>query len=235
MYDQYGQIIVFKPLKANDEILNLALKRGFKKIYERSPFTGLTRVFKVKSVSPFLERPFNKKYLHKEGQNLFYGDLEQVYFSPRYFKERLFLFDFFKKYQTEHLTVIGAGISPFAVHLFKRFKSITEYELNLLAQRYSKINHFINNTSSTYINAPYDFKKENTVVLVIIPKSSLDFYKKILFSRCLVFYILLNEPEVEKFELQLTAFFKIKPLIKKAIKYSKSNSIYRVILEKSNF
>lgn len=224
MYDVYGDIVVGSGDLKKIELL----KAGKRKIYTRSSFKSDYRVFETQWVSPYVQKKFDSRYVHRENGFLFYGDIKQCYFSPRYATERKKLQDLLKNYDLKKGIIIGSGISPFTVYLSQVVKDLTEYEINERAIHYGRINLNLNNCNALTHNKAYNSECSDLVVSVI-PTIKWDFHLQYNFKKVCVFYVLLSTSQITLFESLLKKTynctyekFKVRP-------YSKQICIYRYL------
>lgn len=227
MYDVYGDLVVTTDQTNLSEIL----KKGYKKIFLRSAYKNIYRLFTTQWISPYPFKEFFTRYLIKEGGEFYYGDLQKVYFSPRYHHERISLKDYFKDKTYETLGVIGSGISPFTISLNPFFKQIEEYEPNIEAARFGRINKFFNNCKAITHLKPYDGKFFE-VLISILPLKEWSFHLNYNFEKVCIFYCLVKQEELSGRLKELEGYYCCKASSTIARKYCKNTNIHRFTLEK---
>lgn len=235
MYDVYGSTVVLckeryevlSPLE-KESLLTSLITKGYKKIFTRSRYHNEFRTVDLTWISPYKEPPFSTKFMHKEGDYLFYGDLTKAYYSPRYHYERQQIKELLEHYKGCSLVIIGSGISPYTVYLSDLFL-ITEVEPNVIAHHYGEVNLKLNNKPIPSWNPLYQGDLSEGV-LSMVPSIEKQFHKRYNFTKFCIFYCLLDSAELQKYTEEIQLHYKKEIVVKKVRDYSKNISVYRFML-----
>lgn len=237
MYDVLGDTVLIPKNYYEDlsecgrlALLKGLLERGYKKIFTRGRFSNSFRTLSLDWVSPYQEPPFSTKFLTRENNYLFYGDLREAYYSPRYHKQRSEVVSLLRDHSGEALTLIGSGISPYTVYLNRYFR-ILEIEPNDRAYRYGRINLTMNGCTSEGRKTRYE-GDPSQVVLSMVPRVDPSLHKTYNFRRTCVFYVLMEDSRVPLYSEQLKVFYSSSVTSRLVRKYTKSLNIYRFVLER---
>ena len=224
--DRFGEIIV---LSQGESILP-PLAQGFRQIYTRSPVKTQDRVCDYRWVSPYQEKG-SKTYLVKESGYLLMGNLEHLYYNPRYTQERLRLRSQLSGLdRANQLIIAGGGSGVYGVYLARLYRSILMYDTNPWAQRYARLNLTLNKGFNVgVISGPAPRGQDQKDYLSMIPTRDLAQNLAHRFKHNLVFYALLRTQGLKPYQDQIQEAYGVSPSTTLVRPYGPGLHIYRFL------
>ena len=232
MLDLYQDIAIISDIKN----LRETLKKGYKKVYLKKKVSNQKRIYQLTWISPYQETFESSYYLVKENNLRIFGNIKKVYYNPRYCNDRKNLKELLKNFSCKDYGVIGSGLGVYPLYIYTKESSITQYQINEEAIRYSKINKVINKviTNVRYTNKGYR-NQPHEALISVMPTIPVDFYKKITFSKLLITYCLGTEDEIKNVVDLINSEHNTELESKTVVRpYSKKVSIYRLNFIKKN-
>lgn len=236
MYDVYGDLVIVSQENYHQyteeervSLLTKFIRLGYKKIFTRSRYKNEFRTLDLTWISPYPRPDYATRFLIKEGNYFFYGDLTEAYYTPRYHHERECIRERVLPCTSKDVLILGSGISPYSVYLADQFK-ISEVQPNVQGRKYGLINLKLNKKEPTEWTHYYT-GEQASIIISMIPTIDKEFHYGYKFRELCIFYALLDTNQIESFKSKIEKHYGVIAVMKKVRDYSKTLNVYRFELK----